>query len=510
MFKTIQTKLRNPFPAGWFFKAVWLDWFVLAVYTALGVVMVLRHEPWSDEAQPWLLARDLDLPQLLGALFKNYDRHPCLWYLVLSGLNKLGLPYISMAAANLAFVLAAAALILFKAPFPRWFKYPLLFSYHLVYEYPAIARSYGLTMLLLFTTVWLFDKRLRHPLLYGTAVFLLFNCEYITLGFPAALTVLFALEILKKKDWNGSQSLALLLMIAGGILVFLQGANIPPDHIDYGKGPVYIPEWHFLSRSFFPFVYYVPESVSYAAGAVIIVFAFWMLRARPQLLFVLLSSFGMLFFIFKFRHMGDLRHFGFVPLILLAVTWLEDSFRKEHSTGITAMRSKEQTGLLAALTLCFLLSMPYSYFAWKLDYHAVFSGGKHMSEMIRLVYQNFNLEKSQYVIATHKHVTTASVLPYLPGHRFWIPAKKDFATYYLNTMDLKADDEMGYAEALQRIEEAFPDMTKVFVMLDTKLFVPDTEKYHYNLMIDMTPYFVFGYRYEKFYMYRATPKKQIS
>ena len=56
---------------------------------------ILCHENWRDEAQAWLLARDLSIPELFEQM--SYEGHPCLWHLLLMPLVRLGLPYISMA-----------------------------------------------------------------------------------------------------------------------------------------------------------------------------------------------------------------------------------------------------------------------------------------------------------------------------------------------------------------------------------------------------------------------------
>src|SRR5260370_42011190 len=56
--------------------AVWLAYIIMLAFT------VPWHEPWNDEAQAWLLARDLSLPQLLLHGLR-YESHPPLWSLIL-------------------------------------------------------------------------------------------------------------------------------------------------------------------------------------------------------------------------------------------------------------------------------------------------------------------------------------------------------------------------------------------------------------------------------------------
>ena len=62
-------------------KNNWLTHLVFLVYIALLSVIILHHEPWADEAQAWILARDCSP---INLIFKNlrYEGHPPLWYLI--------------------------------------------------------------------------------------------------------------------------------------------------------------------------------------------------------------------------------------------------------------------------------------------------------------------------------------------------------------------------------------------------------------------------------------------
>ena len=49
------------------------------IFLAIVGVKFGYHEQWKDEWQAWFLARDLNVPDLLGFLY--YEGHPALWYL---------------------------------------------------------------------------------------------------------------------------------------------------------------------------------------------------------------------------------------------------------------------------------------------------------------------------------------------------------------------------------------------------------------------------------------------
>ena len=49
---------------------------ILLAFLCVNMVFLLHHENWRDEAQAWLLARDLSVPELIEQM--SYEGHPCL------------------------------------------------------------------------------------------------------------------------------------------------------------------------------------------------------------------------------------------------------------------------------------------------------------------------------------------------------------------------------------------------------------------------------------------------
>src|SRR5436853_2707169 len=68
---------------------------VFAIYVTLLAVAVSHHEPWMDEAQAWLLAKDTSFKELF-LKYLRYEGSPGLWHLILMIPAKLGLPYFSI------------------------------------------------------------------------------------------------------------------------------------------------------------------------------------------------------------------------------------------------------------------------------------------------------------------------------------------------------------------------------------------------------------------------------
>jgi hypothetical protein len=90
----------------------------LAFLLLAGAVMVY-HEPWRDELQAWLIARDsTSVRDLLHHI--KYDGHPALWYLALYALQRgIARTPVVMQVSNLLIAAAAVTVVARYAPFTR-------------------------------------------------------------------------------------------------------------------------------------------------------------------------------------------------------------------------------------------------------------------------------------------------------------------------------------------------------------------------------------------------------
>jgi hypothetical protein len=170
---------------------------VLVLYAGLVLFGALHHELWRDEAQAWLVARDLSIPDILRNA--PHEGSPVLWHLLNVPLAKGGFPCWSQKALSLAVAVAGAGIFLFFAPFPRLLKVAAVFSYLLAYEYAVIARSYGLSVLLLFGAAALEGKKFEQPLLYGAVLFCLANTNVHSLVPALVLCLLFLFEAVRDR-----------------------------------------------------------------------------------------------------------------------------------------------------------------------------------------------------------------------------------------------------------------------------------------------------------------------
>jgi len=160
---------------------------VLIAYACLVFACVPFHEPWADEAQAWLLARDLSLPSLLFHYLRR-EGHPALWYLLLWGPAHLHVSYAVLNWISALIALGGIWVLLRLAPFPFYLRALLPFTFFLGYQYAVVARSYVLFPLLSFLAAHFYRR--RKPMSVAIALGLLANVSLhgaiVAMAFAAA------------------------------------------------------------------------------------------------------------------------------------------------------------------------------------------------------------------------------------------------------------------------------------------------------------------------------------
>lgn len=149
-----------------------LSFTALAGYAFLLFFTIHRHEPWADEAQAWLLARDASFSNLWLRLL-HYEGSPGIWQSLLFILTRIGVPYAAYSYVSGVIAGSGVWLLVRYAPFPLPFRILLPFTYYLCYQYAVVARSYVLFAPLLFAIALLYKRVAERPFLFITLLCLL-------------------------------------------------------------------------------------------------------------------------------------------------------------------------------------------------------------------------------------------------------------------------------------------------------------------------------------------------
>jgi hypothetical protein len=184
-------------------------------YAVLVACAVVHHEPWADEAQSWLLARDANLFDLWTRLL-HYEGTTGLWQTLLHILIGLGLPYSGMNVFSALCGLAGTCILLWRSPFPWLIRMVLPFTFFLCYQYAVIARSYTLLPLLLFCCAALYAKAQDRPRLFTALLCLMaaVSIHGMVLASAIGLSALAGCRDRKRAAWFAAFFAAVLILLA--------------------------------------------------------------------------------------------------------------------------------------------------------------------------------------------------------------------------------------------------------------------------------------------------------
>ncbi len=199
-------------------KAV--KWITFFLFACLSCIVGAFHEPWADEAQSWLIARDTNLKELFQVM--SYEGSPALWPIVIKFFIFIGLPYRFVFVIPILFSSVGVWLLIFKSKLPLYFAIILPFTYYLFYQYTAVARSYCLILPCIELIVLAFPNRLNNPYIYGMLLILFSSICIHTALLSGILFLLFCIDIIKNlKHADKGQNINALLAAIVVILSYL-------------------------------------------------------------------------------------------------------------------------------------------------------------------------------------------------------------------------------------------------------------------------------------------------
>ena len=479
-----------------------LSWEILVLFLYAGTMLftVFHHEPWRDEAQAWLVARDLPIL----SIFKRvcYDGTPALWHCILAFLSKLGFPYISLNLINLLIIFLAATVFICRSPFSKLTKILFIFSYYIAWEYSIIARSYSISVLLLFLMATYYVDRFKKPTKYAAMIFLLFNTNVHSFFIAASFVAFFLLEIYKNKEINIHISIAVFIMIFGALLAFLQLLS-PPDNFHGGlfahfdlSAPLFA-----IGNAFFPHMSKIAFGSSLAGIVILFISSVYLFKNYRIALLILLASYSGLFYIFIFKEAGSSRHHGFILILLFVALWISSFYKDKpnsemrisHFKNVRFRKLTTYSVLILMLNISLSLSiLPCAYAHFK-EYTSLFSGSKIMAEYLKSNHLTNN------IIVAHRSPPASAILPYIPGTRFWYADIEQFGTYVTWNKKYGNNQNISFEEIVKRINKHHFSESNILILLNNP--IPKSKSSNYILLKKVKDN-VFGYGRETFYLYR--------
>ncbi|MBS1955878.1 MAG: hypothetical protein JST89_16965 [Cyanobacteria bacterium SZAS-4] len=454
------------------------------VYAAIVCFTAAHHEPWRDEADSWLCTRDESLSTILSRT--GYMGTPILWYAVVFPLSKLGLPYGAMESLNVIFALLSVGLIIFRSPFGFWLKATMCLSYLFTYEYSIIARSYGLSVLLIMCLAALYHKRLAHPLYFGVLIALLANTNVH--GLIVAIAVSAAVLFTNFRNSKFAQWLPTLLIAGVGVCASILQLIPPPD----GQLPgVLSSEWYkqpVLSTfrgAFFPDLAlsisrgYGQASINEKIGLVFKLLSFGLIAlilkkiwSNKFAVFTFVLSYGALFSLFAFKYYGSIRHWGFYVLVAIFCLWIQAEESESVGKAVAAdgsavpvsrslwnasLSKKLDLACIVGLILSFVYASVVGLYACAIDIKKPFSYSEEVAKQLKLL----NAADAPVVCAPNYAL---SALPFLPGKQFFYPNINQFGTHALWNGAEKRD--LTAEQVCEIVNQRFGTKEKLFLVTD--------------------------------------------
>ncbi len=414
----------------------WAKWRLLLGVAALAALGKIVHEPWRDEADSWIAARDATGPEFLH-LF-GYTGHPPLWYLILWPFARLGLPFQTQAAIHLIIAVAAAGVLLFRSPLPVLLSGGYLLSLQFCYQHAVISRGYALMLLLLFASLAVRPRRQDYPARYGALVGLLFATEVFAFPMAGILAAEFVFEALRRGRREGRAAIgrgtlvAMGLMVAGAGLTALSLRPMPDARalaLNAHHNPIAF--WERLTEGFAPVGIYpgpMGDGGPMAAAGVLAVVAILatarvVSRSTTALSF-LAATMAWFYYLFACRYPGSFWHSALFLPVVLAALWIAASdhggqcwrSRRQGRDGMAAAGPwrRADAWCKAALCVSLIVSICGTVNALWFDGRHAYSGGTRMSQFI----VKRGLVDS--TIASDCPNTAESVAAYLPRTPFWL------------------------------------------------------------------------------------------
>ena len=196
------------------------------IYMLIICVSSMFHEAWADEAQAWLIARDLSPWGIIKQM--RFEGHSCMWHFMLLPFAKLGLPFDWIKIIPIISAGITGYLVLKKSPFNRLTKLCILFSSTFLYYMPVIVRPYSLLPLMItIISIMNKDKR-KYQILYGVVLAVIANIHILMLPFAGMLFLYnYGKDfIYQRKNWSKETKkkilIGSLIAILGMIFIVAQ------------------------------------------------------------------------------------------------------------------------------------------------------------------------------------------------------------------------------------------------------------------------------------------------
>ncbi len=379
-----------------------LEIIIFSIFCISVIALSCFHEPWFDELQAWGISKD----SIYNILFviPHYEGHPPIWHLLLKPFSWMNLfPDTGLKIVNLAFMLPAVWMLIFKSKLPAPVRYLLPFTYFIFYQYSIVNRPYCIYCLALFLIAAFYNSKNEHPFKFVSFLALLsLSCLY-GLAVACGFSIVWIIELIKSKTpWNNKSYISLLILFIFACIITVL---IMPDKNNYVFNDIYVRDnivkglyslfvlpadalffdvynWgakllnidfaYFINASDNPKLYYIKILFFTGCflGLIINIFLICLFKHLKSLLMFIIPYFS--FLIIGFFYISP-HHIGLLTILLISVFWIVLSAKKCENPNYKKLLTLF-TVLVISIQIYWsisagILEVKYNYFPAKAEYN---------------------------------------------------------------------------------------------------------------------------------------------
>jgi hypothetical protein len=445
-------------------------WWML-IPAILGLLGVLYHEWWGDEAFTWLVA---GASHSFSELIQNlgFQGHPRAYYLLAWMLRHVWKSPLAWSITNLAFSLGAIFLFLRSAPVTRFQAALFSLGFYPLYQYGIIARSYSFLIFLLFLYCYLRSTRpnaVTARLLVLAALAQVHLAALMAAGALLVFDWLMSRSVRQRKNWAATAIVVISLassawqMVPGNESIPRRGAS-EPSAVLIGFANAFVPNFgvlyedtrarHYLQREL---------GLVLFLGSVGLI----LLWPRRQAVLAYAMLAGGLLTMCVFIYAGSRWHHGLYFIFMWASLWLAGGpppvgIRRHFLSLILGIQAV--VGLYAVGSDIFL---PYS--DGRLA--AQFLTEQHLDQL-PLVGLNV-LPDSHGTRYQWEVFGIQSIFLDLEGRNVYDPVAKSYETFFRHMASIEFYPTMGRAEFDRQFRELAAHFNGPFVVVVLRHLPPD-------------------------------------
>ena len=202
-----------------------VNYLIFLLFAIFTFYLITIHEPWRDEAQNFLMAKNMSIMELIKNA--SIEGHPIVWHLYIKAFISLGLNYTNIHIITYILSLISAGIIIWKFDESTIVKILILCTFPFIYLGPVFLRSYTLIIPLFLLITLLYKNRHKYPIIYSIPLLLISNTHILYTGFVGVLFLIELYEYIKNKDNKKSRLIIIIISLISFILFLIQmtGSN---------------------------------------------------------------------------------------------------------------------------------------------------------------------------------------------------------------------------------------------------------------------------------------------